>query len=199
MPYSQFTTLRKALTAFDLTLQEHRFLPAVAPIVPSLMLQSYLDETLLMAAAGSEKVRSEGLIYPVLVEVRRYLQHQISVFSGEDFTVDEPRGLSGIVDFLLSRSPLVLTIEAPATIIVEAKKADIATGLGQCVAEMVAAQTFNQQAGKNIPIVYGVVSNGLQWRFLQLEGKTVTIDLSDYPLPPVDQILGCLVWMVEQG
>lgn len=140
------------------------------------MLQSYLEETLLPAATGSEKVRSEGLIYPVLIEVRRYLKRQVSVFSGEDFTVDETRGLSGIVDFLLSRSPLVSTIEAPATVIVEAKKADLATGLGQCVAEMVAAQLFNQLNGKPIPVVYGVVSNGTQRRFLQMEGSAVTLD-----------------------
>jgi len=44
-----------------------------------------------------------------------------------------------------------------------------------------------------------VVSNGTQWRFLKLEGQTVTIDLIDYPLPPVEQILGFLVWMVREG
>ena len=199
MLYSQFTNLDQALKAFDLTLQEHRFLPDVPPLSPSAMLQSYLEETLLLAATGSEKVRSEGLIYPVLVEVRRYLKRQVAVFSGEDFTVDEARGLSGLVDFLLSRSPLVSTIEAPATVIVEAKKADLATGLGQCVAEMVAAQLFNQLNGKAIPVVYGVVSNGTQWRFLNLQDRTVTLDLVDYPLPPVDQLLGFLVWIMQEG
>jgi hypothetical protein len=133
------------------------------------------------------------------VEVRRYLKRQVAVFSGEDFTVDETRGLSGLVDFLLSRSPLVSTIEAPATVIVEAKKADLATGLGQCVAEMVAAQLFNQLNGKAIPVVYGVVSNGTQWRFLNLQDRTVTLDLVDYPLPPVDQLLGFLVWIMQEG
>jgi len=51
----------------------------------------------------------------------------------------------------------------------------------------------------DIPTIYGSVSNGTQWRFLKLEGTTVTIDLMDYALPPVDQILGCLVWMVGEG
>jgi hypothetical protein len=36
----------------------------------------------------------------------------------------------------LSRSPEVLEIEAPAIVIVEAKKADLRTGFGQCIAEM---------------------------------------------------------------
>ncbi|EDX76201.1 hypothetical protein MC7420_5635 [Coleofasciculus chthonoplastes PCC 7420] len=32
-----------------------------------------------------------------------------------------------------------------------------------------------------------------------LEGQTVTIALTDYPLPPVDQILGFLIWIVGAG
>ncbi len=148
---------------------------------------------------ASEKARSEGIIYPILLEVRRILNRQISLFSGEDFTVDEAVGLNGICDFLLSRSPEVLEIEAPAIVIVEAKKADLRTGFGQCIAQMVAAQQFNAAKNCPIPTIYGSVSNGTQWRFLKLEGNTVTIDLTDYPLPPVEQILGMLVWMVQSG
>jgi hypothetical protein len=36
-------------------------------------------------------------------------------------------------------------------------------------------------------------------RFLKLEDNTVTIDFMDYPLPPVEQILGFLVWMLQNG
>lgn len=102
-------------------------------------------------------------------------------------------------DFLFSLSEEILEIEAPAVIIVEAKKADLRTGFGQCIAEMVAAQKFNEAKKKQIPIIYGVVSNGTQWRFLKLEGQIVTIDLMDYPLPPVEQILGFLVWMLREA
>lgn len=199
MPYSQFNTLAKSLKAFTLSLQEQRFLPPVPPIAPSTVLQGFLDETLPAAASGSEKVRSEGIIYPALIEVRKLLDRQVSVFSGEDFTVDELQGLNGMVDFLVSRSPIVSTIQAPVAVIVEAKKGDITTGLGQCVAEMVAAQLFNQQNQQAISTIYGSVSNGTLWRFLKLEEQTVTLDLTDYPLPPVDQILGFLVWMMREG
>lgn len=199
MPYSQFNTLAKALKTFNLSIQEQSFLPTVDPIPPSAVLQGFLDETLPIAASGSEKVRSEGIIYPVLVEVRKLLNRQVSVFSGEDFTVDEAQGLNGLVDFLVSRSPILSTIQTPVAIIVEAKKGDIAASLGQCAAEMVAAQRFNQQNQHPIATIYGSVSNGTQWRFLQLEESTITIDLTDYPLPPVDQILGFLVWMVSSG
>jgi hypothetical protein len=153
----------------------------------------------LRIATGSEKARSELIITPVLVEVRRILNRKVTLFSGEDFTVDESLGLNGCCDFLISRSPEMLAIEAPAVVIIEAKQADLKTGFGQCVAEMVAAQKFNESKEKSIPIIYGSVSNGVQWQFLKLKGQTITIDLIIYPLPPVEQILGFLVWMVQEG
>ena len=125
MPYSQFKTMRSALTAFGLHLSEGRFVPETQPIPPGEILKGFLAMTLPAAATGSEKVRSEGIVYPVLIEVRRILQERVSVFSGEDFTVDETVGLNGIVDFLISNSPLISTIEAPVLFITEAKKADI--------------------------------------------------------------------------
>lgn len=81
--------------------------------------------------------------------------------------------------------------------LVEAKKADLKSGVGQCIAEMVAAQRFNESNSAPITAIYGCVTSGTQWRFLKLVNKTVTIDLNDYPLPPVEQILGFLTWMVQ--
>ena len=200
MSYSEFT-LRKAKRDFDLTTVEAgRFLPQTEPIAPSLYLTESLIEGLPLATAtGSEKARSELIISPILVEVRKILQRQVSLFSGEDFTVEPELGLSGVCDFLISRSPEKILIEAPAVVIFEAKKADLKVGLGQCAAEMVAAQKFNEI--NNIPIatIYGSVSSGTVWRFLKLESKTLTIDLNDYPVPPVEPLLGMLVWMVRDG
>jgi len=200
MSYSEFT-IRKVKQAFGLnTVEGKRFLPEINPIAPSITLAAFLEETLPLAiATGTEKARSELIISPVLVEVRKILQRQVSLFSGTDFTVDPASGLSGVCDFLISRSPEQLTIEAPAIVIVEAKKADLNIGIGQCIAEMVAAQKFNAANNQSISTIYGSVSNGTQWRFIQLEGQTVTVDFTDYPLPPVEQILGMLVWMVQEG
>ena len=200
MPYSQFTTLAKAKAAFNLTTIEGvRFLPDVQPINPSTTLLEFLRDNLTWAVAvGSEKAMSEVAVAPVLLEVRKICQSRnqpLSVFSGIDFTVDLEAGLNGYCDYLISRSAEQMDIEAPAIVLVEAKKADLKTGLGQCVAEMVAAQRFNHEAGKPVAVIYGVVTSGIQWQFLKLEDRVVTIDLNIYPMPPVDQILGLLVWM----
>lgn len=200
MPYSDFT-LRKVKDVLSLNLVEgSRFLPSTDEIEPSPYLTDFLQETIPLAiATGSEKARSELIISPVLVEVRRQLNRQISVFSGEDFSVDASQGLSGTCDFLISRSPEQQLIEAPAVVIIEAKKGDLKLGIGQCIAEMVAAQRFNQNHDHPLKTIYGCVTSGTAWRFLKLEGQTVTTDLTDYPLPPVEQILGMLIWMADKG
>jgi hypothetical protein len=117
-----------------------RFLPEVPPVNPTSLLKDTLTETLPWAiAVSSEKARSEGIINPVLLEVKRQLKGQISVFSGEEFNVQPEVDLTGYVDFLISRSPEQLFIKAPAVVLVEAKKEDLKPGLGQCLAEMVAS------------------------------------------------------------
>ncbi len=198
MAYKDFTWA-KAKKDFGLTtIEGDRFLPDIDPIPPSSVLQETLNRGIPWAiAVGNEKARSEAIINPVLLEVKYLLKGSISVFSGEDFTVDPALGLNGVCDFLISQSAEQLAIEAPAIVVVEAKREDIKPGMGQCLAEMVAAQKFNQMGDRPIPVIYGCVTTGTVWRFLKLEGSTVTVDLSDYPLPPVDQILGILVWMAQ--
>ena len=198
MAYGEFT-LRKVKQAFGLTTVEGSgFFPPLEPIFPSEMLSAFLEESLPLAVAtGSEKARSELIISPILVELRKILNRKVSLFSGEDFSVDASVGLTGVCDFLISRSQEQLTIEAPAVVIIEAKKADLNSGIGQCIAEMVAAQKFNAENNQPIATIYGSVTSGTAWRFLKLEEQTVTVDLRDYPLPPTEVILGILVWMVE--
>ena len=200
MPYDNFS-LSRVKRDFNLkTIENKRFFPDIQPIEPSFYLKEALNEGLPLAiATGSEKARSELIISPILVEVRKILERKISFFSGEDFTVAPELDLTGVCDFLISRSPEQVFIEAPAVVIIEAKKGDLKPGLGQCAAEMVAAQMFNQQTGIPITTIYGSVTSGTAWRFLKLEGNILNIELQDYPVPPVEMILGMLVWMVGEG
>jgi hypothetical protein len=77
--------------------------------------------------------------------------------------------------------------------IVEAKNENIKGGLGQCVAEMIAAQLFNEREGNAIDTIYGAVTTGEIWKFLKLVGAVASIDLSDYYIVrDVPKILGIL-------
>ncbi len=199
MPYSQFT-LSRVVTDFNLTVKEGpNFFRDIPPVPPSSLLQELLTDTLPWAVAvGSEKARSEGIINPVLLEVRRQLHGQVGVFSGEEFNVDAAANLQGYCDFLVSRSSEQLYVTAPVLMLVEAKKEDLKPALGQCLAEMVAAQRFNAGRNQAIDTIYGVVTSGTVWRFLKLQEQLVSIDLTDYPLPPIAPILGVLIWMLRE-
>ncbi len=196
MSYSDFT-VGKVKQAFGLqTIEGKTFFPLITPVMPSSTLLEILDETLPLAVASpSEKAKSELLISPILVEVRKYLNRQVSLFSGQDFPVDASVGLVGICDFLISRSTEQLEVESPVIVLVEAKKADINSGMGQCMAEMEAARRFNEQAKEKASPIYGCVTSGLLWRFLKLDGNQMTVDLKDYSLDPLGDLLGKLVWM----
>ncbi len=200
MAYSDFT-LEKVKTAFDLEVVEgiDLFLNVQA-IAPSLQLASTLAKTVPLASAiNSEKARSELIIAPVLLEVWQSLgTGNVSLFSGIDFTVDSALGLTGFCDFILSRSSEQFYVQAPIVTLVEAKNENIKGGLGQCIAEMFAAQIFNESRGNEINSVLGIVTTGELWRFLTLQQKTVSIDQRSYFVNELGLILGILVEAIQR-
>jgi len=191
MFYSQFS-LSEVQELFNLSITEGVGLFAGLPSTP---ISDYLQETLnynisLALAINSEKARSELIIAPVLVELKKLTGY--GLFSGVEFNVDPSQGLAGYVDFLVSRDPEQLFVKAPVVTIVGAKKEDINNGLGQCVATLVAAQIFNERKGLIIPELLGTVTTGSAWKFLKLSGKSLSIDLDEYTIKDAPKILGIL-------
>jgi hypothetical protein len=196
--YSEFS-IEEVKERFQLRIAEtEEYFAAISPVEVSDFLKRMLSENIPLAVAiSTEKARSELIIVPVLMETRRQVERRVSLFSGVEFTVDQSLGLNGICDYLLSLSPEQLTIEAPVVAVVEAKNDNIKSGLGQCMAEMVAARLFNQRKGRDLPRVFGVVTTGSLWRFLLLEGDLVSLDLRDYPISELGRVIGILVSMVR--
>jgi hypothetical protein len=195
MSYSDFK-LNQLVKDFNLILQESTdWFAAVPAVKPSTTLVDLLQEQVDLAVAiNTEKARSELIIAPVLMEVRRQYKATVSLFSGSDFTVDPDKGLTGTCDFILSKNPEQLFIRYPVMTIVEAKNENLKSGLAQCIAAMIAAQIFNQQENNDTPIIYGAVTIGTTWRFLSIENNTVKIDLSEYYIQrDLEKILGILV------
>jgi hypothetical protein len=193
-----------AYSDFDLPTVQHDFhlavrevpglFRAMAPLQPTARLTDALAEgDPLARALNTEKARSELLIMPVLLDLRRHFPGQVSLFSGVFFAVDPAEGLTGYCDYVLSRSPLQLLITAPVAVIVEAKNENIPGGLGQCLAAMVAARRFNTRQQTGGSTILGAVTSGTTWRFLRLAGDCAAIDMDEYDLPrDVAQVLGIL-------
>jgi len=145
--------------------------------------------------SNSEKAKSELFITPVLTDIILHNPKKLTYFSGYQFNVDSELGLKGFCDFIISGQYNAAFIESPVVAVVEAKyNQDLADAAPQCIAEMYAAQIFNQRKKKTVAIVYGVITNGYEWLFLTLEGKTVTIDIERYGLKNLPELLG--VWQL---
>jgi hypothetical protein len=113
--------------------------------------------------------------------------------------VDPARGLIGVCDFIISGSPMPFFLTAPLLTVVEAKNDNLRNGLGECVASMVAAGIFNQEAGNPIVVIHGVVTTGTAWQFLRLQGTIVTLDLNEYYIDDPGKILGVLESLVRSS
>lgn len=199
MAYSNFT-LEEVLRTFQLeTVESIGIFSNVDPVAPSAAFAVELEKKVPVAAAiNTEKARSELIVANVLFELLEQFDRRISFFSGIDFNVDPENGLTGVCDFLVSLSPMQSLLETPVIVLVEAKKDDPAPGLGQCVAEMLAAQRFNAEKGNDIPCIYGSATTGTEWKFLKLEENRLFIDITVYPIAQCEKILGILSGMVKQ-
>ncbi|CAN2044985.1 Restriction endonuclease [Candidatus Magnetomoraceae bacterium gMMP-1] len=200
MPYSDFT-LKKVKSDFKLNIIENQ---DIFSHIHEIEISEYLNFTLeqnvpLALAINTEKARSEFIIANVLLEVRRLSDNQISLFSGIDFSVDKEQNLNGFCDFILSKSPEQFFISAPVVAVVEAKNENIISGLGQCIAEMIASEIFNKQEANEISTIYGTVTSGNTWKFLKYKDKNMYIDLAEYHIGNVNKIMGILVEMVNQN
>ncbi len=201
MPYSDFT-IKQVQKSFDLKLIEKTGLFSQIEELPvSDYFLSTLEENIPLAVSiNTEKARSELIISDVLIEIRKIFDRKISFFSGIEFHVDKDRNLNGYCDFIVSLSPEQLFLKSPVITLVEAKNENIMNGLGQCIAEMVAAQVFNEKEGNNIAVIYGTITTGIFWKFLKLQDKTISIDLRDYSIEDnPKRIIGILSSMVKQN
>ncbi|EDN70877.1 conserved hypothetical protein [Beggiatoa sp. PS] len=199
MPYNKFT-IQQIRKQFDVkVLEEQTLFTQITPVQPSEMLGYFLKRHIPLAEAiGTEKAKSEFIIAPILSELRELTEHRISLFSGIEFNVDEEHGLNGRCDYIISQSSLQFCLTTPVLMMVEAKNDNINSGLGQCMAEMLAAQMFNQQEGHQIETIYGCVTTGSLWKFLQLQDKKISIDNKQYFIESLDILLGILVHLIAQ-
>ena len=197
MAYSDYT-LSEIKEKFQLIIEaETNLFPDVREEKISDSLSEILKENIPLALAiHTEKARSEMIVTPVLIELRKVLNHRISLFSGVEFNVDKEKGLNGVCDYIISLSREQLYVSSPVISIVEAKNDNIKSGLAQCAAEMIASGMFNEQAGSQIKTMYGIVTTGSNWRFLKLD-DSLYIDVKEYYIEQLGKIMGIMLQIIN--
>jgi hypothetical protein len=197
MSYSDFTLEDVERELHVLTVESDLFPALAAAAVPE-WLPGWLARGTKLALI-SEKARSEFIVVPILLAARELTGDRFAIYSGQRLDVDPDKGLSGECDFILSLGPALPPLHAPLMTVVEAKKNDIEIGLGQCIAQMVAARLFNVAAGKEESQVYGCVTTGETWQFLRLDGQTVLLDRDRCYLDNVAKILAVFQAICRQA
>ena len=197
MAYADFTMSRIS-RQFSLTRDEDTSLFNDVPpaALDPAFIRRLQEDSNMALRVSTEKARSEFIIAPILAEARRMSRRKFGLFSGVEFNVDAAQELGGVCDYIITRSLEQLFVEAPVLMLVEAKNEDMKRGYAQCIAEMIAAQTFNARENTNDgnnDVIYGAVTTGDKWKFLTLQNAQVQIDALDYYITDIAKIMGILL------
>jgi hypothetical protein len=205
MPYANFS-LQTAVKQFDLKYQGTDLVfPTTLPTLPSAAEKAipFLSRQLerdadLARRTPTDQAKLSFVIAPVLATLRQI--HNVGIHSGISFDVSPMENLQGECDFLITLSDELEIIEAPILVVTQAKGSVMSQGVGPCVAQMVAAQRFNQVSGLPPLPIFGCITNGFSWRFLQLSNDTVVGDGAiEYPLTPTLILMQRLYYTVSGG
>ncbi len=188
MSYTDYT-LDHLETQFKIKNTVQVLFDGITPISISPSLKSFLED-IEDLPIKSEKARSELIVMPILLDLRKQNNKLFTIYSGERLNVKPEAGLVEECDFILAKNTTSFTVNTPIITLVEAKKNDIELGIAQCAAQMYGAFLLNQQKGNDIPHIYGCVTTGEVWKFMKLEEFLLTIDQKVYFINDLNTILG---------
>jgi len=179
MGYSNFRKIRTVVKKFDLDAQIIPLFENTPKVEPSDWLVESLRLSRLMPLMN-EKTKAERVVSPILLEIVQNYHDKITLFSGEEISVNPSEDLSGECDFFFALHPPKPYIEAPIISLVEAKDKDMEWDLAQCSAQLYGAKLFNEQEGKTFPILYGCATDGVEWQFIRFQDNIFYVDNQVY-------------------
>jgi hypothetical protein len=194
MGYSNYKKIEQVTKKFGLDAQMRPIFHNILPVEPS----DWLLETLKKARIvplRNEKVKSERIVSPILLEIAQKFQDSVTLFSGEELLVDNEKDLAGECDFFFVLEPYKPYIESPIISLVEAKNEDMDYGIAQCAAQIYGAKLFNEMENKYFPVLYGCATDGVEWKFIRLENNIFYIDNQAYT--DLKEILGVFHYIIK--
>lgn len=177
----KFGIINQVVKLFDIS--------KIEEVTPSAWLMESLEAARILRL-NTEKVKSEVVVMPILIELKKRNNNFFTIFSGNTLKVDKERGLNGECDFILSANAASYIIDTPIISVVEAKNDNLALGVGQCAAQMYASKLQNEDDGKPLDVIYGCVTTARDWQFMKLENNILFIDEEVYNIKELETILG---------
>jgi hypothetical protein len=194
MGYSNYKKLKQVTKKFGLDARFTNIFPAIEPQP----IGSWLAESLEMAEImplTNEKNKSERLVSPILLDIVKHFRTEITLFSGEELSVNPSEDLAGECDFFFALHAPKPYIDFPIISLVEAKNENMEQGLAQCAAQVYGAYLYNKAEGKEVPILYGCATTGSDWQFFKLEDGIFYVHQKEMTYLP--QVLGTWHWILN--
>jgi hypothetical protein len=194
MGYSNYKKIKTVVKKFNLSTKWVSLFDTVQTVEPS----PWLTETLKMATyfpLMNEKTKAERVVSPILLEVSKDYKNEITFFSGEDLNVSPENDLSGECDFFFALHPPQSFMDAPIISLTESKDEDMEWGVAQCAAQMYGAKLYNEIEHKDIDIIYGCATDGVEWQFMRFENNTFFVDNKVYT--DLREILGLWHFIIQ--
>ncbi|NJL80401.1 MAG: hypothetical protein HC836_02420 [Richelia sp. RM2_1_2] len=143
---------------------------AITPLI------SIINRNLKRVKLMSEDARKQAIIAPILLEVCEITQTQLNI----EYPININERLQGRLDYYIGQDKELLVIEA--------KQADLSRGFTQLAVELIALDQWTQS---EIPILYGAVTTGEDWRFgsYNRQNQEITEDFKLYRVPEEITIL----------
>ena len=196
MPYSKYTDWEYFSERLGIEFESIIDLIKPQSIEPSEILKLTL-ETAPLFPLGTDKAKTEQYLVPILAEIVRRNGGKWAPYSGFTFNVDEAYDLTGVCDFLIGTKFSDTVVLSPILAVVEAKKDDIYAGEAPCAATMEAIRRFNLKHGKVLPHIWGSVTTGFDWRFMQLKDNKVYLERKIFQIHELPQLLGALQYIAD--
>jgi hypothetical protein len=196
MAYGTFTSYEEVATRFKIKFVEIAFLQEQEFSIQEEMFNFIQYNLQLRRYHLNEYVIGESIIFPILSVIAR--QNDLPLWSHIRFDVTEQDGLIGIPDYIIApASDIGTTFTRPVICIAEAKRDNFNEGWAQALAEMIAAQRFNQDEFMEI---FGIVTTGNFWQFAKLQHDIFTMNTVAYSASDnLHKLLNTLHWVFNEA
>jgi hypothetical protein len=138
----------------------------------------------------NERVRREAMAFPILHAAREVCAKGFTIYSSPRLDVDPERGLEGEVSYLFSTAAPLPVVMAPLVGVISFRSGEIEAGLGECLAQMIAASLFNQRKGQPNDTISGATTNGNEWLFLQLQKNRLRVNSESHYRSDLPRLMG---------
>jgi len=194
MAFSDYKNVSQVQKEFAIKYEEENFIITQDIAPPPAFLNEFKFNVETIDVYTSEASRAEGIIFPILREVYKNYHEKFSFWIQKPVIYNDK--LSGTPDYLIAtKSALGKTVlEAPLVMVAEAKKNDFEQGWGECLAELVAAQKINGDAGF---AVQGIVTDGKLWEFGKLAGNTFVKNIEGFTVDHLARLFGVLNFVFQ--